>query len=607
MRTERLLTRKKFANNLMDKICAICYGGMGVRDGRALLTAECSHIFHVNCIANNVKHGNQICPTCRSTWKNLPFNPPGANPLDPIYETLPPHRPIHSTPWYEPDHFSDDEPLLQNENSSNSSSQVLSSTHKLVTIRGFPEFRAVAASDSVLTFSVLVGLQASTLTEGARHQARAPVDLIVLLDVSGSMMGTKLTLLKRAVCFVIENLGPADRLSIVSFASRARRIFPLRRMSDTGRDGAIHAVGSLIASGGTNIVEGLTKSVKVLEERRERNPVASIMLLSDGQDNFRKSFDIDQFLPPSICPANRGDAGEGLPPIPVHTFGIGSDHDSALMHKISDVSGGTFSFIQDENIIQDAFARCIGGLLSVVAQRLRLTMTSMSSGVVISLVSSGKYSHEISSSGESGVINVGDIYAGEEKDFLVQLSVPIFVAVEDKGEINPTTQLLKVECSYDTSTKENVDVETLKVNISRPQTLSSEDRVVCLEVDRQRNRLLVAESIAKAQKMAESGNLASAQTVLENRRLSLLSSSAAQAGDGLCKQLGDELMETKDRMRSHDVYEASGRAYAFSGMSSHSRQRATTRGDNSNTHAMYGTHMMASMVKKSQAHPKEVP
>ena len=46
------------------------------------------------------------------------------------------------------------------------------------------------------------------------------------------------------------------------------------------------AVNSLVANGGINIAEGLRKGVKIVEDRKEKNPVASIILLSDGQDNY---------------------------------------------------------------------------------------------------------------------------------------------------------------------------------------------------------------------------------------------------------------------------------------------------------------------------------
>nr|GFD16274.1 hypothetical protein [Tanacetum cinerariifolium] len=70
--------------------------------------------------------------------------------------------------------------------------------------------------------------------------------------------GTKLALLKRAMGFVIQNLGPADRLAVIAFSSTARRLFPLRKMSDAGKQQALQAVNSLVANGGTNIAEAGT-------------------------------------------------------------------------------------------------------------------------------------------------------------------------------------------------------------------------------------------------------------------------------------------------------------------------------------------------------------
>jgi Mg-chelatase subunit ChlD len=84
--------------------------------------------------------------------------------------------------------------------------------------------------------------------------------------------------------FVIGSLGPHDRLSVVSFSSGARRVTRLLRMSDTGKSLASEAVESLRAGGGTNIAEGLRTAAKVLGERRYRNAVSSVILLSDGQD-----------------------------------------------------------------------------------------------------------------------------------------------------------------------------------------------------------------------------------------------------------------------------------------------------------------------------------
>ena len=45
--------------------------------------------------------------------------------------------------------------------------------------------------------------------------------------------------------------------------------------------------------------------------------------------------------------------------LPLHAFGFGADHDSDTLHSIAEASGGTFSFIEDEDVMQDAFAQCI--------------------------------------------------------------------------------------------------------------------------------------------------------------------------------------------------------------------------------------------------------
>lgn len=619
---------RTFSTRSPKKTCTICFENLKTGKGQAIFTAECSHSFHFNCIANNVKHGSKLCPVCRAEWNEVPFQAPSdpqrgrarVSPFLPSHEdfnglTLPPQSPPESESQLEPLHFSDDEPLLATI-TADATSPTSPSCPQAVTVKAFLEFPAISASTSVPKFAVLVGVRAPPLHENVRRLERAPVDLVTLLDVSGSMHGSKLSLLKRAVCFVIQNLGPSDRLSIVTFSSVARRIFPLRRMSDGGREDAILATNSLIASGSTNIVEGLKKGVRVLEERRERNPVSSIILLSDGKDthnahqNRQKHIGYLNLLPSSICPINRG-AGSGNEPrqqtIPVHTFGFGSDHDSTAMHDISNASGGTFSFIESVVLVQDAFARCIGGLLSVVAQELRVKLKSISEGVNIGSIASGRYFSEVSNQGKDGLIDIGDLYADEEKEFLIYLSVPV---------LNETTPLLDVMCSYkDVVSKAACEAEGKRIEIRRHEVLAPDDMIVSVEVDRQRNRLLVAEAISEAQVMAENGNLDGAQAVLAQRRSALLSSASAQAGDGLCNWLEAELGEIRERIASQESYEQTGRAYMLSGLSSHSFQRATTRGDsttqtfvvngegeNTSTSAAigYDTPSMVSMVTKSQ-------
>ncbi|KAH0860180.1 hypothetical protein HID58_088441 [Brassica napus] len=477
------------------KTCAICLTAMKAGQGHAIFTAECSHSFHFHCITTNVQHGNQICPVCRAKWNEVPLQIPNAKskpivrPRDDAWMTIPPRRssliqpsprperlrPVSMIFNNEPAVFNDDEALeLQDRPAESTKPGGVSGK---LEVKTYPEISEVVRSVSFKDFSVLINLKAPPVSSSSSSSSsRAPVDLVTVLDVSGSMAGTKLALLKRAMGFVIQNLGPFDRLSVISFSSTARRSFPLRLMTETGKQEALQAVNSLVSNGGTNIAEGLMKGAKVLIERRFKNSVSSIVLLSDGQDTY--------------------------------------------------------------------------------------TMTSPTE---------------------------------EERNFLVNLDVPVLDGVLD------TMSLLKVGCVYrDPVTKETVDLSNSgEVKILRPVL---EGRpVVSVEVDRQKIRLRAAEAISEARVLAERGDLTGAVSVLETCRGVLSETVSGRAGDALCVSLCAELKETQERMASRQVYESSGRAYVLAGLSSHSWQRATARGDMSDTTTMsYQTQSMVDMVNLSQ-------
>ncbi|CAK9174854.1 unnamed protein product [Ilex paraguariensis] len=635
--SSRGLRLSKSFSRSSKKTCSICLATMKSGDGHAIFTAECSHSFHFHCIASNVKHGNQVCPVCRAKWKEIPLQVPSldhplgrarVNPVNwpqndalmAVIRRLPPppangNRHTTILPAPEPAVFNDDESLdhqsefakisFSNKNASDNDSL------RTMKIKTYPEVQAVPRFNAFDNFAVLIHLEAPiSLSEqnptrneanlpNISQTARAPVDLVTVLDISGSMAGTKLALLKRAMGFVIQNLGSNDRLAVIAFSSTARRLFPLRRMSDAGRQQALQAVNSLVANGGTNIAEGLRKGAKVIEDRREKNPVSSIILLSDGQDTYTVSGSFGSkhqpnyqlLLPLSIHSENNSGAK-----IPVHAFGFGTDHDASSMHSISENSGGTFSFIESEGVIQDAFAQCIGGLLSVVVKDLQVSIECVHPSLCLGSLKAGSYPNRVMSDGRAGFIDVGDLYADEMKDFLVSINVPVEFSSSE-------TSLLKVRCVYnDPLTKEMVTLVSEEVRIKRTETVGQE--VESIEVDRQRNRLQAAEAMAQAQTAAEQGDLKGAISILENCRRVLSESVSSKSHDRLCVALDAELKEMQERMASRHVYEASGRAYILSGLSSHSWQRATARGDSTDGSSLvqaYQTPSMLEMLGRSQA------
>ncbi|XP_074307813.1 E3 ubiquitin-protein ligase WAV3-like isoform X2 [Silene latifolia] len=579
------------------KTCAICLNSMIPGQGLAIFTAECSHSFHFNCITSNVKHGNRVCPVCRAKWKEIPFQSRTPGPREKLRGNMPSwNRNDLSTEGNhlqasEPGIYDDDD-FIEEQRRVREQSVDSTSDNQRIEIRTCPEVSAIPKSISYADFTVLIHLKAPI---AGSQNSRAPVDLVTVLDVSGSMAGTKLALLKRAMGFVIQHLGPHDRLSVIAFSATARRLFPLRRMNDIGRHQALQAVNSLSSNGGTNIAEGLKKGAKVMLDRKCKNPVSSIILLSDGQDTYtvmgpggaQSRTDYNSLLPSSIQQSLQ---------IPVHTFGFGVDHDAVAMHSISEASGGTFSFIEVESVIQDAFAQCMGGLLSVVTQELLVSVECVHPTLELRSIEAGSYFVQLTDNARLGQINVGDLYAEEDKHFLATLNIP-------KASINEMP-LLKVNCSYrDPLTNNPISLDEVVVKIDRPETQGPGPLVVSIEVDRQRNRLRAAEAMSEAKSVAEGGDLAGAILILERCREMLSASTSTQAGDPMTVGLGNELREIQERMCNRQIYEASGRAYVLSGLSSHSWQRATARGDTTSSTSLsqvYQTTMMADMITRSQ-------
>ena len=59
---------------------------------------------------------------------------------------------------------------------------------------------------------------------------RSNIDLICVLDISGSMQGVKLYLLKQTITFMLEVLDPNDRFSLITFESKACQYTNLKRI-----------------------------------------------------------------------------------------------------------------------------------------------------------------------------------------------------------------------------------------------------------------------------------------------------------------------------------------------------------------------------------------
>ncbi|KAJ6806803.1 uncharacterized protein M6B38_105660 [Iris pallida] len=174
------------------------------------------------------------------------------------------------------------------------------------------------------------------LTGAAASNDRPGVDLVTVLDISGSMKDeNKLEKLKVAMRFLIKKLSPIDRLSVVTF------------------------------NGGTNAL---------LHEHRCRPPDgpggAQRPQAHQRAHGCHHAHDRRSAGPRHQC------AGVPVGGVPVYTFGFGSDYNATVLMQVAQNSkGGTFSIAQNIDNLSLVFSQCLAGLLTVVVQDLKLTVT----------------------------------------------------------------------------------------------------------------------------------------------------------------------------------------------------------------------------------------
>jgi len=423
------------------------------------------------------------------------------------------------------------------------------------------EYTSIARNRTQDVFGLLTLQATEAEAEPAKEdvEERQPTDIVCALDVSGSMSGDKIRHLQAAVRFIISQAMPQDRLSLVAFNGQATRVLPLRRMTVEGQNEANIAVLRLVAGGGTSIAAGLDVALQVLEQRRQRNLVSAVLLLTDGQDSSTRLR-----LPQLLARAARACSS-------VYAFGFGTDHDAALLGELSEQAHTPFTFVEDTECIREAFAGAVGGLSSVVAQQVELVLncrhTLKALHTPFSVTRSG------TAEGEMVTVTIPDLFAGERRDVLVELAVPDATGVEAS-----TLVLLDAHLRYKDLKRGRFvqsqwqSMQAEQVAIEQPEAEPDE------EVSAQRERVQVTAALQEAASCGDRGDFAEAQRLLQSAEQGLAEESRKRPAAKVSKMreaLGLELADAQQRMASRSSWERGGRAELKDAVQMYSVQRCT--------------------------------
>lgn len=150
----------------------------------------------------------------------------------------------------------------------------------------------------------LVSLSALSSTSNLKEMVKTsqPLDIVLVLDTSGSMSGSKMTNLKNAANSFIDataenNRGleqdQQTRLAIVQFASGANTRQQLSYVTDQNVQQYKNTINGFRASGATYAEEGLQRAQSVLDSGGRADVQQIVIFFTDGEPNHQNGFDDD--------------------------------------------------------------------------------------------------------------------------------------------------------------------------------------------------------------------------------------------------------------------------------------------------------------------------
>lgn len=251
----------------------------------------------------------------------------------------------------------------------------------------------------------------------ARAEKRAPINLTLVLDRSGSMAGDKMEKAKAAAIEAVSRLAADDIFSLVIFDHEVETLIPATRVGECSNAAA--RIRSIYPRGNTAIYAGVTEGVAELRKNQEdRRYTHRILLLSDGLANKGPS-----------TPDDFARLGQSLlrERISVSTIGLGLDYNEDLMTRLAGKSDGNTYFVASSRDLPAIFNAELGDVLSVVARRVVVTIDFPSGVRPLSFVG-----REGSVRGQTAVFELNQLYGGQEKYALVEVEVAPSRAGEER-------------------------------------------------------------------------------------------------------------------------------------------------------------------------------
>ncbi|EWC47008.1 hypothetical protein DRE_03770 [Drechslerella stenobrocha 248] len=243
--------------------------------------------------------------------------------------------------------------------------------------------------------------------------AHVPIDLVVVIPVTSSMQGLKINLLRDSLRFLVGTLGEKDRMGLVTFGSSGGGV-ALVGMTTKNWSNWPRVINSIRPVGQkslrADVVEGANAAMDLLMQRKNNNPISSILLISDSSTSDVEAVD---FV------VSRAEAAK----VSIHSFGLGLTHKPDTMIEISTRTKASYTYVKDWMMLRDCLAGCMGSLQSSSHQNVKVKLKLPEGSPARFTKINGALQVTKRATGREAEAALGDLKFGDKKDVLVQLVI----------------------------------------------------------------------------------------------------------------------------------------------------------------------------------------
>ncbi len=167
--------------------------------------------------------------------------------------------------------------------------------------------------------------------------AKKPSQVVIVVDSSGSMTGTKLAAVQSTLQTYLKGLGPKEKVTLIDFDSAVRKPVSVDGTPE-GQSRGLDFVVNLKADGNTKLYDAILAAQAWLVQNLRANAINAVIVLTDGEDSGS-----NQQLP-QLLTALKKSGFEGDQRIAIFTVGYGSAGDFApdVLKQIAEANGGYY-------------------------------------------------------------------------------------------------------------------------------------------------------------------------------------------------------------------------------------------------------------------------